>query len=241
MTNICIALKELVDYAIACDLVPECDRTYATNCLMSVLHLSDYNDEGAVSTGRPLEEILCDLCDYAAEKGLIENNSVVYRDLFDTSLMGALTPAPSRVIERFFDLYRGSPETATAYFYALSRNADNLRTYRVKTDLKWVYHGEYGDIDITVNLSKPEKAPTAIAAAKLLPPRSYPKCLLCHENEGYAGTLSSPARQTLRQLPKPLAGQAWYLQYSPYVYYNEHCIVLSAAHTPMKIDRSTFQ
>ena len=240
MSNICVTIKELVNYAVTRRLIEDCDRTYATNCLLSALGLSDYSDEGEAPAERPLEQILNDLCDYAVSKGLIENDSVVYRDLFDTSLMALLTPRPSEVIAKFHALYRESPEKATDYFYDLSRNSDYIRTYRVKKDLKWVYESEYGDIDITVNLSKPEKDPKAIAAAKLLPPRSYPKCLLCHDNEGYAGTLASPARGTLRQIPMKMAGQDWFLQYSPYVYYNEHCIALSAAHTPMKIDRSSF-
>ncbi|MBQ8717382.1 MAG: UDP-glucose--hexose-1-phosphate uridylyltransferase [Clostridia bacterium] len=240
MPNICVTIKELVNYAVARQMIEECDRTYATNCLLNALGLSEYNDGGETPAERPLEQILADLCDYAVEKGLIENDSVVYRDLFDTSLMALLTPRPSEVIAKFHALYKQSPEKATDYFYDLCRNSDYIRTYRVKKDLKWVYKSEYGDIDITVNLSKPEKDPKAIAAAKLLPPRSYPKCLLCHDNEGYAGTLASPARGTLRQIPMTMAGQDWFLQYSPYVYYNEHCIALSAAHTPMKIDRSSF-
>ena len=240
MSNICVTIKELVGYAIAHSMIDQSDRTYATNCLLNALGLSDYNDEGAEPTARALEEILADLCDYAVAQGLIENDSVVYRDLFDTSLMALLTPRPSQVISEFRTRYEKSPEQATDYFYRLACDSDYIRTYRVKKDLKWVYASEYGDIDITVNLSKPEKDPKAIAAAKLLPPRSYPKCLLCHENEGYAGTLSSPARGTLRQIPMKMAGQDWFLQYSPYVYYNEHCIALSAAHTPMKIDRSSF-
>ena len=240
MSKICITIKELVNYAAAHRLIEECDRTYATNRLLSALGLSDYSDGGEDPAERPLEQILADLCDYALEKGLIENDSVVYRDLFDTSLMALLTPRPSEVIAKFHALYHESPEKATDYFYDLARSSDYIRTYRVKKDLKWVYESEYGDIDITVNLSKPEKDPKAIAAAKLLPPRSYPKCLLCHDNEGYAGTLASPARGTLRQIPMKMAGQDWFLQYSPYVYYNEHCIALSAAHTPMKIDCSSF-
>ena len=241
MSNICHNIKELVSYAAACGLIEEADRAYATNNLLSMLKLSDFVDDGTAVAGRPLEEILKDLLDYAFANGLIENDTVVYRDLFDTALMGCLTPRPSEVIAKFHALYKESPVKATDYFYDLARNSDYIRSYRVKKDLKWVYNdATYGDIDITVNLSKPEKDPKAIAAAKLLPPKSYPKCLLCHDNEGYAGTLSHPARQTLRQIPMEMAGQDWFLQYSPYVYYNEHCIALSAAHTPMKIDRSSF-
>ena len=240
MSNICTHVKELVDYAIANGLVEEADRSYATNCLLSELKLSDFTDDGSAKANRPLEDILKDILDYAVSAGLIESDSVVYRDLFDTALMGRLTPRPSEVIAKFHALYKESPEQATDYFYNIARSSDYIRTYRVKKDLKWSVESEYGDIDITVNLSKPEKDPKAIAAAKLLPPKNYPKCLLCHDNEGYAGTLSHPARQTLRQIPMTMAGQDWFLQYSPYVYYNEHCIALSAAHTPMKIDRSSF-
>ena len=238
--SVCTNIVELVNYAVSHRLVEETDRAWAVNRLMEALNLSDFTDDGEIPAERPLEEILGDLCDYAFEKGLIEGNTVVYRDLFDTSLMGVLTPRPSEVINTFWALYKESPEKATNYFYDLARNSDYIRTYRVKKDLKWVTASEYGDIDITVNLSKPEKDPKAIAAAKLLPPKNYPKCLLCRENEGYAGTLSHPARQNIRLIPMTMAGQDWFLQYSPYVYYNEHCIALSGAHTPMKIDRSTF-
>ena len=238
--SVCTNLKELVNYAVSRRLIEETDRAWAINRLMEALKLSDFTDDGTAPAERPLEEILGDLCNYAFENGLMEGDSVVYRDLFDTSLMGLLTPRPSEVINTFWALYKESPEKATNYFYDLARNSDYIRTYRVKKDLKWVTASEYGDIDITVNLSKPEKDPKAIAAAKLLPPKNYPKCLLCRENEGYAGTLSHPARQNIRLIPMTMAGQDWFLQYSPYVYYNEHCIALSGAHTPMKIDRSTF-
>lgn len=238
--SVCTNIKELVNYAEDCKLIEKTDRPWAINSLMAALKISDFTDDGQTPAKRPLEEILRDLCDYAFENGLIEANTVAYRDLFDTSLMGLLTPRPSEVISNFWALYRESPEKATDYFYNLARNSDYIRTYRVKKDLKWVVESEYGDIDITVNLSKPEKDPKAIAAAKLLPPKSYPKCLLCRQNEGYAGTLSHPARQNIRLIPMTMAGQDWFLQYSPYVYYNEHCIALSGSHTPMKIDRSTF-
>ena len=238
MTDIEKSIRRLVDYAVKTALIEECDRAYATNALLAALGLTSYED-GEVAQA-PLEDILRDICDYAAEHGLIEENSVVYRDLFDTKLMGLLTPRPSEVISRFHTLYAECPEKATDYFYALSRNCDYIRTYRVARDLKWTVPSEYGEIDITINLSKPEKDPKAIAAAKLLPQSGYPKCLLCHENEGYAGSVRHPARQNLRLIPFEMAGDAWYLQYSPYVYYNEHCIALSASHTPMKIDRSSF-
>ncbi len=239
MTEIYNLISDLLDYARDCGLIEDEDREYACNSLLSRLGLSDYapcEHERESS----LEVILKGLCDFAAEKGLLEQNSVVFRDLFDTSLMGILTPRPSEVIRRFEALYALSPKEATDYFYKLAGDSDYIRRYRVCRDLKWSVESEYGDIDITVNLSKPEKDPKAIAAAKLLPQSGYPKCLLCHENEGYAGNAAKPARQTLRQIPMTMAGSRWYLQYSPYVYYNEHCIALSGEHTPMRVDRSSF-
>ena len=238
MENICKSIKRLVNYAISHNLAEECDRVYLTNSIMARLGVTAYDDVECEDA--ELEEILCAINDYAVEKGLIEDDSVVFRDLFDTSVMGILTPRPSEVISKFNSLYEGSPEAATDYFYSLCRDNDYIRAYRVKKDVKWVYPSEYGDIDITINLSKPEKDPKAIAAAKNMPQSNYPKCPLCHENEGYAGTLNSPARQNLRQIPLTMAGITWYVQYSPYVYYNEHCIALSSVHEPMKIDRSSF-
>ena len=236
--NICNYIEDLIAYAEKTQLTEACDRVYATNRVMEVLKIADFAPESHEAL-TDLEAILGGICDYAVEAGLCED-SVVYRDLFDTSVMGMLMPRPSEVIRRFDALYAISPEQATDYFYKLAGDSDYIRRYRVCRDLKWKTPSEYGDIDITVNLSKPEKDPKAIAAAKLLPQSGYPKCLLCHENEGYAGNAGKPARQTLRQIPMIMAGQQWYLQYSPYVYYNEHCIALSGEHTPMKIDRSTF-
>lgn len=233
------AIFELVSYALDRGLIEKCDEAYATGRVMEVLGVSDYAP--CETSVRPLAEILSDMCDFAYEHGLIENNSVVYRDLFDTKIMGAITPRPSEVIGKFESLYKDSPEAATDYFYSLCYDSNYIRRDRIERDLKWRVESEYGDIDITVNLSKPEKDPKAIAAAKLLPQTDYPKCALCHENEGFAGTLTKAARQTLRQIPFNMAGEGWYLQYSPYVYYNEHCIALSARHTPMKIDRSSFE
>ncbi|MBR2293023.1 MAG: UDP-glucose--hexose-1-phosphate uridylyltransferase [Clostridia bacterium] len=238
-STICVTIKQLVNYAVRQKLIGEDDRSYATNALIDALGLSEFVD--CPAEGDPsLEEMLGALCDFAAEQGLLESNSVVYRDLFDTKLMGLLTPRPSEVIRSFFAFYALSPKAATDYFYKLCRASDYIRTYRVEKDLKWTYAGKYGELDITVNLSKPEKDPKAIAAAKLLPQSGYPKCLLCAENEGFAGNAAKPARQTLRLIPITLAGKQWFLQYSPYVYYNEHCIVLSSEHTPMKIDKNTF-
>ena len=240
MSNICGTIKKLADYAVSRGLAEQSDRDYLINGILAALRLGELTDD--VRDDDPdLETMLGDLCTYAYEAGLIESDSVAYRDLFDTSLMGILTPRPSEVIARFTALYKESPEAATDYFYKLCRDCDYIRTYRVKKDLKWVYESDFGPIDITVNLSKPEKDPKAIAAAKSMPQSGYPKCLLCHENVGYAGNPGRPARQNLRQIPLTLDGEAWYLQYSPYVYYNEHCIVLCGEHVPMRITRSTFE
>ncbi len=233
------ALSELIEYGIKTELITERDRAYSAGIIMEMLGLSDFSPEEVLNI-RPLNEILSDICAYAYENGIIEADSVVYKDLFDTKIMGALVARPSEVISRFEELYKKSPEAATDYFYKLSIDSNYIRSDRIARNLVWKTESEYGNIDITVNLSKPEKDPKAIAAAKLLPQSGYPKCLLCHENEGYAGTVSKPARQNLRQIPFSMAGAPWYLQYSPYVYYNEHCIALSGEHTPMKIDRSTF-
>lgn len=237
--NLGTLIYELTEYAKQKNLISEEDEAYAVSRLMEILSLSSLDGEKP-ETVRELSEILSDICDLAYKAGLIENNSVVYRDLFDTKIMGALTPSPSAVISSFKEDYKKSPRLATDRYYNLACDTNYIRTDRIKRDLKWKYNSEYGEIDITVNLSKPEKDPKAIAAAKLLPQTDYPKCLLCHENEGFAGTLTKPARQNLRQIPFDMGGERWYLQYSPYVYYNEHCIALSAEHRPMKIDRSTF-
>ena len=178
---------------------------------------------------------------YAAEQMLIPDNTITYRDLFDTKIMSMLVPRPSEVVRRFYDLYeKESPQAATDYFYKLSRDTDYIRRYRVKKDLKWTADTEFGTLDITINLSKPEKDPKAIAAAKLAKQSGYPKCLLCKENEGYAGRINHPARQNHRIIPVTINQSDWFFQYSPYVYYNEHCIVFNANHTPMKIERATF-
>ena len=187
-----------------------------------------------------LEAVLGRMCDYACGKGLIEEDSVVYRDLFDTKIMGLLMPRPSEVIRRFRELYEESPEAATDYYYKLSQDSDYIRRYRVCKDMKWVAPTKYGDLDITVNLSKPEKDPKAIAAAKNARQSGYPKCLLCRENEGYAGRMNHPARQNHRIIPVTINNSQWGFQYSPYVYYNEHCIVFNSRHVPMKIDRAAF-
>lgn len=233
------AITELVNYAVDCGLIEEGDRAYATGRIMRLLALDDYTDE-PVEKKRALVSILDEILDYAAEKKLIENNSVVYRDLFDTELMGVFVARPSAVSAKFTELYQKSPKLATDYFYKLCCDSNYIRCDRIARDLKWTASSEYGEIDITVNLSKPEKDPKAIAAAKKLSQSGYPKCALCHENEGYAGTVAKAPRANLRQIPFDMAGAEWYLQYSPYVYYNEHCIALSKKHEPMQINNATF-
>ncbi len=235
---ICAEIKQLVNYATRSGLIAECDKNYAVNSLLALLKLDTFEDVETEESD-DLEAILASLCDYAAEKGLIDNN-VTERDLFDSALMGALTPRPSEVIRKFKELYSICPREATDWYYSFSKNTDYIRTYRVKKDMKWAVPSEYGDIDITINLSKPEKDPKAIAAAKNAPQNSYPKCQLCPECEGYAGTLNYPGRSNHRIIPIKMDEKDWFFQYSPYVYYNEHCIALSAEHTPMKIDRSSF-
>ena len=232
------AICALVDYGEERGLITSVDRAYSINGLLEALKIQDFKKEEYDDTN--LDAILDTLLSYAEKNGIIEADSTVARDLFDTKLMGIICPRPSEVVEKFYSIYKTSPKEATDYFYKLSCDSNYIRTSRVKRDVKWRVLSEYGEIDISINLSKPEKDPKAIAAAKLLPQTAYPKCALCHENEGFAGSLRQPARQTLRQIPFNMSGTEWYLQYSPYVYYNEHCIALSSLHTPMKIDRSTF-
>ncbi len=233
------AITGLVNYAVDCGLIEGSDRAYATGRIMRLLALDDYTAE-PVEKKRALAAILDEILDYAAEKKLIANNSFVYRDLFDTELMGVFVARPSAVSAKFTELYLKSPKLATDYFYKLCCDSNYIRRDRIARDLKWTTSSEYGEIDITVNLSKPEKDPKAIAAAKKLAQSGYPKCALCHENEGYAGTVAKAPRANLRQIPFDMSGADWYLQYSPYVYYNEHCIALSAKHEPMQINNATF-
>lgn len=231
-------IKRLVQYGIDAGLTPECERIYTTNLLLELFHEDDY-EEVEVNGGKELEEILGELLDEACSRGIIEN-SVVYRDLFDTKMMNCLMPRPAQVQETFWKEYEESPEAATDYYYKLSQDSDYIRRYRVKKDWKWTVDSPYGEIDITINLSKPEKDPKAIAAAKNAKASSYPKCLLCVENEGYAGRVNHPARENHRIMPITVNDSAWGFQYSPYVYYNEHCIVYNGKHTPMKIEKETF-
>ena len=233
------AIKDLVGYAVRTGLIEESDRTWAVNALLEAMRLDGW-EEPQETQERPLEDILRELLDDAAARGLIQDD-VTSRDLFDTELMGRLTPRPSQVIQAFFQRYQASPKEATDWLYRFSQDTDYIRRYRIARDVKWQAATAYGDMDITINLSKPEKDPRAIAAAKAAPQSGYPKCLLCKENEGYAGRLNHPARQNHRVIPVTINGEDWFLQYSPYVYYNEHCIVFNGRHTPMKIGKATFR
>ena len=232
-------VRKLVCYGLEKGLFTERDEVYVTNRILEILQLDEYDCDTAFSDV-DLEETLKALLDYAAEKGLLEND-VTHRDLFDTKLMGALMPRPSEVTNKFKELYAISPKAATDYFYNLSQDSDYIRRYRVAKDIKWLTATPYGELEITINLSKPEKDPKAIAAAKNAPQAGYPKCMLCRECEGYAGRINFPARQNHRVIPITINGSDWCLQYSPYVYYNEHCIVFNAKHTPMAINRASFK
>lgn len=243
MDTITKNIRKLISYGIQTGLVPEEDAVYTTNRLLELFGLDEPEecDGSAAVETEELETILGQMCAYACEKGLIAENTVTYRDLFDTKIMSMLMPRPSEVIRRFQELYeKESPEAATDYYYKLSRDSDYIRRYRVCKDIKWVAPTKYGDLDITINLSKPEKDPKAIAAAKNAKQSGYPKCLLCRENEGYAGRVNHPARQNHRIIPVTINGSKWGFQYSPYVYYNEHCIVFNFQHVPMKIEHATF-
>ena len=245
-------ILELVKYGLTTGLVDPADEVYTVNRLLEVLGVDDIEDETfekveaqpawtQEEAEEKLEGILEDMMTYAYDNGIMKENSIVYKDLFDTKLMGCLVNAPSVIRARFKDLYDNeSSLAATDYFYKLSCDSNYIRRYRIKKDLKWTADTEFGTLDITINLSKPEKDPKAIAAAKLAKQSGYPKCLLCKENEGYAGRVNHPARQNHRIIPVTINGSDWFFQYSPYVYYNEHCIIFNGQHTPMKIERATF-
>ncbi|MBQ3111032.1 MAG: UDP-glucose--hexose-1-phosphate uridylyltransferase [Clostridia bacterium] len=234
-------IDKLVSYGLMTNLIKETDKMYVINRLLEKLGLDAYEPTGEVCTAiEEIDEILKGILDFAVEKGLIENDSVVYRDLFDTEVMDILTPYPSTVIDKFNSLYEKSSKDATDYFYKLSCDNNYIRRGRIKKDVKWEVESPYGEIEITINRSKPEKDPKAIAAAKLQASVSYPACQLCVENEGYAGRVNHPARANHRIIPIDIVGQEWCFQYSPYVYYNEHCIVFNSKHVPMVIDDKVF-
>ena len=232
-------IDSLVSYAMNCGLAEPEDHQVLTNRLLDLLRLDDYTPSEEPQT-EDLEEILAGILDYAVEKGLCDDG-ITARDIFDTRIMGAITPMPREVIRSFREKYAADPVSATDWYYQFSCDTDYIRRYRIAKDMRWKYESEYGEIDITINLSKPEKDPKAIAAAKNAPQTAYPKCQLCRENEGYAGRMNHPARANHRIIPIEVCGEPWCLQYSPYVYYNEHCIVFNSQHVPMKIDKSAFQ
>ena len=229
------AVKALVQYALKTGLIEEGEEIWAENTVLDALKADSF-PEAEVSEDAPLSDILAALTEYA-----IPGESVVYRDLFDTEIMGRLTPRPGQVRAKFAALRAWSPREATDWYYRLSCDTNYIRRDRIAKDVQWKAPTEYGDLDITINLSKPEKDPKAIAAARNLPASAYPRCMLCAENEGYAGRVNHPARQNHRVVPITINGSDWFLQYSPYVYYNEHCICFNKIHTPMKIDRACFK
>jgi len=232
-------IDSLVSYAMNCGLAEPVDHTVLTNRLLDLLRLDDYTPSDEPQS-EDLEEILAGILDYAVEKGLCDDG-ITARDIFYSRIMGAITPMPREVIGIFRYLYLEDPVAATNWYYKFSCDTDYIRRYHIAKDMRWKYTGDYGELDITINLSKPEKDPKAIAAAKNAPQTAYPKCQLCVENEGYAGRMNHPARANHRIIPIEVCGQDWCLQYSPYVYYNEHCIVFNSKHIPMKIDKSAFE
>ena len=233
-------LDALLHYSLEKGLIQPEDETYVFNRLLEILKRDEPGESAVLPAALPLCDILQALTDDAVSRGVIEDN-ITARDLFDTALMGALTPWPHEVRARFEALYAEDPKTATDWYYRFSCDTNYIRRDRIAKDLKWGYESDYGPLDITINLSKPEKDPRAIAAARLAPQAGYPKCQLCAENEGYAGRMNHPARQNHRIIPLTIDGAPWFWQYSPYVYYNEHCIVFNARHTPMKVDRAAFR
>ena len=232
-------IAKLVQYGLETELITKDETIYATNLLLDLFGEREYEAPDNVPSGINLEETLAGLLGIAVEKGLVED-SIVYRDLFDTKIMNTLTPRPTQVIQAFWEKYKESPEAATDYFYKFSQDTDYIRRYRLCKDIRWTADSPYGVIDLSINLSKPEKDPKAIAAAKNAKQSGYPKCLLCIENVGYAGHVSHPARETHRIIPLTINDTDWGLQYSPYGYYNEHCILFNGQHVPMKIERATF-
>lgn len=238
MNELCRLIGELAEYGVRTGLIPESERNYSINLLLDIFHEDAY--EANETKGEELEDILKGLLDIAVDRGLIED-SIVNRDLFDTRLMNAITPRPGEVIRKYQELFARSPKDATDWFYKFCGDSDYIRRYRAKKDVKWTVDTDFGVLDITINLAKPEKDPKAIAAAAKMAQSSYPKCQLCVENMGYAGRLNHPARQTLRIMPITINGSEWGFQYSPYGYYNEHCILLNGEHVPMAINEDCFK
>ena len=234
------AVSKLASYALRTGLIEESEYIWAVNTILDTLRIDGYTDPGQNWGEIELVPVLEELLNDAHARGVLAENSVVYRDLFDTELIGRLTPRPAQVIAKFQALYAQAPKAATDWYYKFSQDTNYIRRDRIAKDMQWKSPTEYGDLDITINLSKPEKDPKAIAAARDLPASNYPRCLLCAENEGYAGRVNHPARQNHRVVPITINSSPWFLQYSPYVYYNEHCICFNKEHTPMKIDRACF-
>lgn len=236
------SILKLVDYGVSTGLLPESERIYATNLLLDLMKQDSIDEDAWESDGAPVDlpEVLGDLLDTAAKRGIIEG-SITYRDLFDAKLMNALLPRPAQIQTTFEKLYEENPKAATDWFYELSQNSNYIRRDRIAKDERWSADSDYGELELSINLSKPEKDPKAIAAAKHAAQSSYPKCQLCVENEGYAGRLNHPGRTNHRIIPITIQGNPWGFQYSPYVYFNEHCIVFNAKHTPMAINHDTFE
>lgn len=234
-------INRLVQYALEKHLISENEKYYSVNLLLDVLDLDEFIESQETFTDLDLEDILKNILDYSFESGVLKENSIVYRDLFDTKVMNCFIPRPDAVLATFNRLYQVSPIKATQWYYQFSMDSDYIRSYRVKNDRKWKTKTPYGDLDITINLSKPEKDPKAIAAMKTMKQTAYPKCQLCKENMGYRGRINHPARETIRIIPIRLGEDDFYLQYSPYSYYNEHCIVFNENHIPMKVDESCFR
>ena len=235
-------IDRLISYGIITGLIEETDKIYVRNRVLALLKLDSYEETGEKCDSiEELDAILDSITDYAVEKGLVEDDSIAYRDIFDTAVMDVLTPYPSTVVNKFDALYKAAPKEATDYFYKLSCDSNYIRRGRIKKDLKWTVDSEFGKMEITINRSKPEKSHKEIMAAKLSKEVSYPQCQLCVENEGYEGRINHPARQNHRIIPLEICGQKWGFQYSPYVYYNEHCILFNSEHIPMLIDRSVFE
>ena len=234
-------IKKLVHYGIGAKLIQPEDEIFMINQYLDLFGLDEYDNPDIFGEKMVLADILNELTDIAFEKGIIQSDDIVTRDLFDTKLMGIMTPRPGTVKKIFDAYYEKNPKYATDYFYELSQNSNYIRKDRIQKDMKWTVDSPYGVIDITINLSKPEKDPKAIAAAKNAKQSAYPKCQLCIENEGYAGRMNHPARQNHRIIPITIHGSRWGFQYSPYVYYNEHCIVFNEEHKPMVINENTFK
>ncbi len=241
MINIYLEIEKLCSFAVDTKLIEKEDKIYCRNRLLITLKLDDWEENEVKNEVRYPSEILDNICQWAFEKGLIEDNSVTFRDLFDTELMNVFVSKPSDMINKFNSLYKESPKIATDFYYDFAKNSNYIRMDRVDKNVHWYSPTEYGHMEITINLSKPEKDPKTIALEKAMKSSSYPKCLLCVENEGYSGRVNHPARQNHRVIPVTLTGESWRLQYSPYVYYNEHCIVFSENHTPMKISRKSME